>query len=557
MMSSPDRPRAVDAVLTPGPGARTLRLGPATAGRCRRRVHLDFDPDADAGVRAPPDPGLQQRLVDLTDHRERTLATLVAAGVRPVADWSPASAERPPLLWAPVLRAGPRIAGPDLLVWDGDGYRPVIIRGHRTLDPGSGAVGTPLVELPTASRLPAVDRKARRHPADVLQLAHHHRILLDLGLAASGPARGGVIGRGGPSGQPEWDDGALVLWHELTEPILADYDRRFADRLAVATAAAARRPALARPFRVAECRRCPWWPRCSTELEAAHDISLLAAGADAEVLRAAGISTIDQLAALPASDASGLLLSTMPPLEARIRARAWLRGLPLVRRTASTSVPRADVELDVDMESYLDDGAYLWGTHLSGADVGAPPGYRAFVSWELVPDADEGRAFAEFWAYLTSLRIAARDHGRTFAAYCYSRSAEERWLRSTPRRYPDQPGMPTVADVAEFCASAQWVDLYAEIRALFVVPGSMRLKALAPVAGFGWRDPEPGGENSMAWYRAAVGADTGLPDAMMADRVLRYNEDDVLATLALRRWITERAHDVPTVADLEGPDPQL
>jgi len=33
---------------------------------------------------------------------------------------------------------------------------------------------------------------------------------------------------------------------------------------------------------------------------------------------------------------------------------------------------------------------------------------------------------------------------------------------------------------------------------------------------------------------------------------LRYNEDDVLATLALRRWITDHAVDVPTIAAIEG-----
>jgi predicted RecB family nuclease len=42
----------------------------------------------------------------------------------------------------------------------------------------------------------------------------------------------------------------------------------------------------------------------------------------------------------------------------------------------------------------------------------------------------------------------------------------------------------------------------------------------------------------------------------MADRILRYNEDDVLATLALRRWMTERASEVPTVAELDR-DPDL
>ena len=67
----------------------------------------------------------------------------------------------------------------------------------------------------------------------------------------------------------------------------------------------------------------------------------------------------------------------------------------------------------------------------------------------------------------------------------------------------------------------------------------------------------------MAWYREAVGAATGhvrstamvlfLPvDREMADRILEYNEDDVLATLALRRWMTDEAAEVPSVADLDA-----
>jgi hypothetical protein len=68
----------------------------------------------------------------------------------------------------------------------------------------------------------------------------------------------------------------------------------------------------------------------------------------------------------------------------------------------------------------------------------------------------------------------------------------------------------------------------------------------------------------MAWYRKAVGVGTrnvgrrnasGLiapVDQEMADRILRYNEDDVLATLALRRWISERSAEVPSVADLDA-----
>ncbi len=162
-----------------------------------------------------------------------------------------------------------------------------------------------------------------------------------------------------------------------------------------------------------------------------------------------------------------------------------------------------------------------------------------------------GENFAAFWRYLSALRSAAADAGLSFAAYCYSRTAEERWLYATPQRFPDVPGMPDNAEIAEFCRSPQWVDVYAEVRQWFVVPGSLRLKSVAGVAGFSRRDPEPSGENSMAWYRTAVSdSEPGVTQASRG-RLLRYNEDDVRATLVLRRWMSEESGDVPTVDDLQ------
>ncbi|SDO52925.1 RecB family nuclease, putative, TM0106 family [Nakamurella panacisegetis] len=551
------------ADLRPGPPATpstSVRLGPAAAGRCRRRVHLDADPDAPRAERSAVDDGLKLRLTDGANHRSAVLSRFAAQFVvdgQP-APWDPAGAERPLVVFEPSLRSSTRFGTPDLLLWAGDGYQPLIIRSHRTCDPGAGALTSP-IHRPLE---PAVDptRKARAHAADALALAHHYRLLVDLGLA-SATARGAVVGSGGPGA----GDAGVLLWHQLDLPggsVLADYDRRFADRLAVAGAAAAGRPALALASRIGECRRCSWWPVCSADLLAARDISLVAAGGDVDVLHQAGVRTVDDLARLDPAIAAGLPLTGAAPGTARVRARAWLAGLPLVRKVREVSVRRADLELDVDMESFLEDGAYLWGTYLTGPGVetlGLEPGYRGFVSWNPLPDRDEGRAFAEFWSYLTRLRSLAAANGLTFAAYCYSRSAEERWLRSTPIRYPDVPGMPRVAEISAFCASDQWIDIYQEIRDQFIVPGSMKLKALAPLAGFHWRDPEPGGENSMAWYREAVGT-RSVPsdgpvdpvDRAMATRILQYNEDDVLATLALRRWMTDRSTDVPTAAELDA-----
>ncbi len=521
----------------------------------------------------------------MTEHREAVLCRVRAAlGLNrdddtPRGCLSPRPAgpapsdERPtPVVFSPRLPGTVRAGWPDLLVWAGDGYQPVIIRAHRTLDPGQGAQCSPVGDLSRVQ--PDPGRRVHRNRADLIALAHHYRQLTDLGWA-SGVARGGVIGRGsaaagvdvaaGPgdgsrdvaAGRGDGGDAAVVVWYDLDVPgasVLADYDRRFADRLAVAGAAASGAEPLAWPSRIAECRRCPWWPRCSAELEDARDVSLLVTGGDVAVLQAAGVRTVDELADLPRESVTALPLTAAPAAQSRVRARAWQRGIPLVRIGRRGAIRRTDVELDVDSESYGQDGAYLWGTYLSGADVGLDAGYRPFVTWQPLPSVSEARVFVDFYRFLRQVRSAAAARGLGFAAFCYAREAEERWMRAIPRRHPEVAGMPTAAEVSGFCRSPQWVDEHAELKRLFLPTGSLRLKVVATKLGFSWRDPEPGGENSLAWYRAAVGAGSAARDPAMAERILRYNEDDVRATLRVREWLSQHGTTLPTVAELEAAD---
>jgi predicted RecB family nuclease len=530
-------------------------LGPSAAGRCRRRIHLDA---AHREARTAPSAAARRAFDELAEHRNRVFAAIRSANpvVAAAADWM---TERPPIVLAPSLPPATRSGAPDMLIWAGDGYQPVIIRGHRTRENGSGAQCAPLSD-PLSVHGDAKFR-ARRNRADRLALAHHYRQLVDLGCA-SATARGGVIGRGSftdGAGRADLiggeDDAAIIVWHELDMPgsaVLDDYDRRFADRLAVAVAAVSGGPALALPSRIVECRRCPWWPRCSTELIAAADISLLLTGDDVAVARSAGIATITELADLPTSALTTLPLTVTPPGQAQVRSRAWVRGVPLVRVGPRSAIRRADVEIDVDAESYGEDGAYLWGAALSGADVGSPQGYRAFVTWAPLPSAEQGTAFGDFFAYLMQVRAAAAGKGLSFGVFCYAKSAEERWMLGLARRYAGLPGVPAAREVAAFCSSSEWIDVLQEIKRQFVPRGSLKLKELAGAMGFHWRDPEPGGENSMAWYRAVVDDPASPQGVAMAQRVLRYNEDDVLATLAVRRWVNEHRADLPTVADLSG-----
>jgi predicted RecB family nuclease len=205
------------------------------------------------------------------------------------------------------------------------------------------------------------------------------------------------------------------------------------------------------------------------------------------------------------------------------------------------SVPRADVEVDVDMESFGDSGAYLWGSLLSGPLADAldmPPGYRAFVTWQRLPTPDEGRSFGEFWQWLADVRARAASAGLSFRAYCYNELAENRWLLASADRFAGTPGVPDRRAVESFIESDAWVDLFRIVTDTFLCAHGKGLKTIAPAAGFRWRDPEAGGENSMRWYRDAVGFDGAPADLSQRRRLLDYNEDDVRATRALREWMS-------------------
>ncbi len=541
-----------------------MLLDAGVVTRCRRRVHLEHDPAAVDAERAILDPTAERRIADAVAHRRRVadgLAQQHTAGWREVPPALPAQQrqaatlallnEGAPFVWGGLLPADPpggRRGGAELLVRHRGGYLPVIVVRHKVTDPGSGARTSPLTQpiLPAARIDP--QRKVRPQSRDQMRLAHAFRLLQAAGLAPRGRATGGVVGL----------DADVVVWHDLDAPTwpggrtaMAEYDARFADRLAVARAAATEAEPLALPSRVTECRSCPWWPTCGPALRASRDVSMVLRGEDTVALRAAGVSTVDALAALDPAGEPPAPMAGMPLRDAVLLARAWQRDLTLVRRNQRIAVPRADVELDVDMESFDEAGAYLWGCLLSGSDIGVPGGYRAFATWEPVPTPDEARSFATFWRWLADVRSRAAQRGLSFHAYCYNEQAENRWMLSSAERFAGAPGMPPVAEIQEFISSGQWVDLYGVVSTEFLCAHGKGLKTIAPAAGFSWHDPEASGENSMRWYSDAVGLHGGEPDPAQRERLLTYNADDVRATRALRLWMSsEQVYDVPYADDL-------
>nr|WP_296771688.1 TM0106 family RecB-like putative nuclease [Rhodococcus sp. (in: high G+C Gram-positive bacteria)] len=510
--------------------------------RCRHRLYLDTAYSA-LQRREPENPGVRQRREAAQTHREAIRAQFAAdadgwveieaTDARTAAERTLAACRRGERwIWNAVLpaeRETGRRGRSELLVLDpeGAGYIPIIVVNHKVTDPGRGATTTPFTEW-----APTVDttRKVRSQLRDALRLSHLYRMLAFEGLA-SPKAVGGAIGYRAD----------CILVHDLTA-VLAEYDSRFADRLAVA-----RGESFTVPSQVSECRSCSWWSDCRPQLEANRDVSLVASGSRADALRAQGVFTVDELADWTGAEPENWPFGSFDDSVAA--ATAWRAGVPLLRRTDTVTVRRADVEVDVDMESYQEHGAYLWGTLLT--EKGGPaPVYRGFVTWDPLPTEDEGRSFAEFWGWLMGKRADAAANGKTFAAYCYSRQAEDKWLLDSARRFGDIPGVPTEAEIHEFIDSEQWVDIYQAVSDQFICPNGKGLKKIAPVAGFNWRDDEAGGEASMGWYRDAVGYDAE-PDVSQRERLLVYNEDDVQATKVLREWMSDRAEiEIPTMESL-------
>jgi predicted RecB family nuclease len=206
-------------------------------------------------------------------------------------------------------------------------------------------------------------------------------------------------------------------------------------------------------------------------------------------------------------------------------ARAALGEAPAYRRrgVGALVVPRADVEVDVDMEN-VEGGCYLWGSLV--ARDGTDMEYVPFITWAtLTPDVEAANSLA-FWRWLMALRGAAHAAGRTFRAYCWHAPAENGFLRRLGR------ACAMVEEVEAFIAGDEWVDMLRVWESQLITGKGSGLKVVALLAGFVWDVDDAGGGSSMVMYDVAA---TGDADAR--NWLLSYNRSDVMATRAVREWM--------------------
>ena len=443
---------------------------------------------------------------------------------------------------------------PDLLIRHGDtkmpngkwAYLPVDVKNSKPLDgtakPKSWLVSdlaTPWLEAAVATEL-GVGSPKSDHSA---QLAHYWLMLADLGHAPDVAPIGGTI-NAGP------DHTILgVTWRLLDDgknSVLAQVQAEWRARWAAIDAMRRDERPHTRPVYRDECKTCRWHDVCESELVAEGHVSLLQGVGVLAVRKLAegGVETIPQLAAL-----DPVHLDTNPvPVYSQLAvhidtARVFLRddGRPYLKRNSEpVVVPRADVEIDFDIEN--DDIVYMYGCHVSERQ---PDGtwndgdYLSFHSYDRTDPTVEAGLLADFWTWLHEMVERTQAAGRTIAVYCYSGGfAEIPRMKEASSRAVGVEGVPTVEQIGALPTNDWWVDMHDLAKRFHWPTRRLGLKDLAPLSGFTWDAEDASGGNSIIWYRAACDP-TDPERGVMGDKLLRYNADDVKATLALRRWLDD------------------
>ncbi len=395
------------------------------------------------------------------------------------------------------------------------------------------------------------DTKLARHAkvGALLQLAAYGDQLLGMGL---GPSPVVTLVLGTRVGE-DW----LRSSHSLPDllPVFRERRRRFRELTAEHRAGEAtvkwQQPG------IVHCGRCDY---CAEQVQAHRDL-LMVAGMSVvqrKKLHAAGITTIDELAAMPAADARNSVV--------RLRAQARMQlGLDAVAgsrtftkdggpHTVSFTVlpdntigllpPPSPGDIFFDFEGdplWQDPATGAWGIEYLFGVVEAPdadhPGDPVFRPFWAHSRSEERRAFLDFLAYVEERRARYPDmHVYHYAAY------EKTALRNLSLAH--QAGEDTVDS---WLREGLLVDLYATVRqSLRISEASYSIKKLEPLymgSNLRWGDVKDAGASVVAYAAYCAARDAG--DHAEAGKVLAsisdYNQYDCLSTLRLRDWLLDVA----------------
>lgn len=297
-------------------------------------------------------------------------------------------------------------------------------------------------------------------------------------------------------------------------PFTADFDAAFGEVEKLVGGEDTSEPVLG-----STCHQCAWYRRCRRWVERNHDPTVLFfVGQNKFRLKQVGLRTVEDIAGM---DVSKYLeppnriprMGKTSLARMKERAKVVLSGEPVIHHGYKFPTGKVEIYFDIE-DDPTRDLTYLYG--MIEADDHGDWRYHYFLAES--PE-DEEKTVREFWDYVSQASDAV--------FYVYS-PKERSSLRRLMERYTLDPAVYDQYVGSEY-------DLYSDLVVKYSdwPTYTYGIKSIAKLIGFSWRDPDPGGANSIVWYNEH----TQNPSRKdLLQRILEYNEDDCRAMMAIKEY---------------------
>jgi predicted RecB family nuclease len=400
------------------------------------------------------------------------------------------------------ISAGNLIGEPDLLRRDGDGYISGDIKSGSALEgENDSSEGRPKLHY-------------------TVQLALYTDILERLGISAS---RNPFI----------WDIHKREIVYDLNSPQSTRNSESWWTKYQNCLEAATKitnHDLKTLPAYSGICKLCHWRTYCLKCLRKANDLTLIPElgrskrdvmmnhiGSVAELARA----DLTQFQKGKKTIFSRIGRNTLEKFQERAMLLSKSGSKPYLK--SQITLPAAPTELFFDLETdALRDICYLHGFLERRNRDNHTERYVAFFS-DQPNEQEEKLAFSQAWEFIQK--------SMPCIIYYYSPYEKTQW-KKLQEKYPD---IMSENDIVKMFNPGYAVDLYHDVvkKKTEWPTNDYSIKTLASYLGFRWRDENPSGAESIEWYHRWI--ETG--EANIKKRILKYNEDDCIATRVLLEGI--------------------
>lgn len=273
------------------------------------------------------------------------------------------------------------------------------------------------------------------------------------------------------------------------------------------------------PFLKSSCKISPWYSLCLEDAKSCDDISLIhrLSQSDQRRLYDLGIHTVRDLALSDLQELTSKLEDWQfdKILRFHNQANVLMSGEPMILRKPDFPDVKNEIYFDIESDP-TEEIDYLLGVLVKKRN--GQNEYKAFLASD---KADEERIWREFLNFLEGLEDFVIYHYSQFETQVFHRFGAQYGIS----RELDDKFKNNTIDLLKVTTEAVVLPLY-----------FYSLKDVAKYLGFAWNSEDAGGAESVVWYNDYLKS----KDPKILDKILKYNEDDVRATLFVKEWLEKQ-----------------